>query len=182
MRSELSLCIDDLPATVCIRIIHHVCLAHQARKFEDPNTTVNTGIAKIITFPTNEGHSCQFLQKRCRAHFIYTMLDVTMNMTYSQRKKLLKFVCRSTYILVTLDHAHSYNAHLPKSGLLGSYNLGRCKQLLRLKRPLHGNLAEFVIREDHRTKTASREPRTRRHTLLVTRAGANEEATIRCIR
>ena len=47
-----NLYINDLPATTCRKLIYadDICLAHQARKFEDLNTTINTDIAKISEF------------------------------------------------------------------------------------------------------------------------------------
>ena len=44
-----NLYINDLPATACRKLIYadDICLAHQARKFEDLTTTTNTGIANI---------------------------------------------------------------------------------------------------------------------------------------
>ena len=46
-----NLYINDLPATTCRKFIYadDICLAHQARKFEDLNTTINT-IDKISEF------------------------------------------------------------------------------------------------------------------------------------
>ena len=42
----LNLYINDLPATMCRKFIYtdDICLAHQARKFEELNTTINTDI------------------------------------------------------------------------------------------------------------------------------------------
>ncbi len=47
-----NLYINDLPATTCRKLIYadDICLAHQACKIEDLNTTINTDIAKISEF------------------------------------------------------------------------------------------------------------------------------------
>ena len=47
-----NLYINDLPATTCRKFIYanDICLTHQAHKFEDLNTTINTDIAKISEF------------------------------------------------------------------------------------------------------------------------------------
>ena len=44
--------INDLPATTCRKFIYadDICLAHQARTFEDLNTTINADIAKISEY------------------------------------------------------------------------------------------------------------------------------------
>ena len=47
-----NLYINDLPATTCRKFIYadDICLAHQARTFEDLNTTINADIAKISEY------------------------------------------------------------------------------------------------------------------------------------
>ena len=47
-----NLYINDLPATTCRKFIYadDVCLAHQARKFEDLNTTIGADVAEIGEF------------------------------------------------------------------------------------------------------------------------------------
>ena len=47
-----NLYINDLPATTCRKFIYadDICLAHQARTFEDLNTTINANIAKISEY------------------------------------------------------------------------------------------------------------------------------------
>ena len=47
-----NLYINDLPATTCRKFIYadDIGLAHQARTFEDLNTTINADIAKIIEY------------------------------------------------------------------------------------------------------------------------------------
>ena len=47
-----NLYINDLPATTCRKFIYadDICLAHQARKFEDLNTIINADIAKISEY------------------------------------------------------------------------------------------------------------------------------------
>ena len=47
-----NLYINDLPATTCRKFIYadDICLAHQARTFEDLNNTINADIAKISDY------------------------------------------------------------------------------------------------------------------------------------
>ena len=77
-----NLYINYLPATTCRKFIYadDICLAHQARKFEDLNTTINTDIAKISEF-SKRWHCSLAWSKLCRALSTCTMLELTKSWT-----------------------------------------------------------------------------------------------------
>ena len=99
-----NLYINDLPATTCRKFIYadDICLAHQARKFEDLNTTINTDIAKISEF-CKRWRLQPSLAKTVSSTFhlhnarINQELDITLN------GKRLRHDNRPTYLGVTLD-------------------------------------------------------------------------------
>ena len=70
-----NLYIIDLPVVTCRKFIYaDICLAHQARNFEDLNTTNNADIAKIS--------DCSLVwPKLCRALSVCTMLELTKSWT-----------------------------------------------------------------------------------------------------
>ena len=77
-----NLYINDLPATTCRKFIYvdDIGLAHQARTFEDLNTTIIADIAKIIEY-CKRWRLQPSVAKRCRVLSTCTMLELTKSWT-----------------------------------------------------------------------------------------------------
>ncbi len=111
----INIYINDLPATTCRKFIYAdcICLANQARKFEDLNTTINTGIDKISELckrwrlqpSVTKTVSITFHLHNARSN---QKLDIILN------GKRLKHDNRPTYLGVTLDCRITYKPHLRK--------------------------------------------------------------------
>ena len=74
-----NLYINNLPATTWRKFIYadDICLVHQARTFEDLNTTINADIAKIREYCKRWRLHPIAWPKRCRARSTCTMLELT---------------------------------------------------------------------------------------------------------
>ena len=103
---------NDLPATTCRKFMYadDICLAHQARKFEDLNTTINTDIAKISEFCKRwrlQPRVAKTVSSNFHLHNARTNqeLDIILN------GKRLRHDNRSTYLGVTLDCTLNYKPH-----------------------------------------------------------------------
>ena len=104
-----NLYINDLPATTCRKFVYadDICLAHQARTFEDLNTTINADIAKI-----REYCKCWRLQSST-FHLHNARNNQELNIIINGKR--LRHDNRSTYLGVTLDCTLTYKSHLRKA-------------------------------------------------------------------
>ena len=132
-----NLYINDLPATTCRKFIYadDICLAHQARKFEDLNTTINADIAKSGEF-CKRWRPQPSVAKTVSSTFNLHNARINQELDVILNGKRLKHDNRPTYLGVTLDCKLTYKSHLRKVfqkpeqfGVHASwYNMGsRCK-------------------------------------------------------
>ena len=110
-----NLYINDLPATTCMKFIYadDICLAHQARKFEDLNTTINTDIAKISEF-CKRWRLQPSVAKTVSSTFHLHNARINQKLDKILNGKRLKHDNRPTYIGVRLDCSLTYKTHLRK--------------------------------------------------------------------
>ena len=110
-----NLYINDLPATTCRKFIYadDICLAHQACKFEDLNTIINTDIAKISGFCKRwrlQPSVAKTMSSTFHLHNgrINQELDIIIN------GKRLRHDNKPRHLGVTLDCTLTYKPHLRK--------------------------------------------------------------------
>ena len=103
--------INDLPATPCRKFMYadDICLAHQARKFEDLNTTINTDIAKINEF-CKRWRLQPSMAKTVSSTFHLHNARINQELDIIINGKRLKHDNRPTY----LDCSLTYKPHLRK--------------------------------------------------------------------
>ena len=111
-----NLFINDLPATTCRNVIYadDIRFSHQARMFEDLNTTINADIAKI-----SEYCKCWRLQpsvaKTVSSTFHLHNARINQELDIIINGKRLRHDNRPTYLGVTLDCMLTYKPHLRKA-------------------------------------------------------------------
>ena len=111
-----NLYINDLRATTCRKFIYadDICLAHQARTFEDLNTTINADIAKIREY-CKRWRLQPSVAKTVSSMFHLHNARNNLELDTIVNGKRLRHGNRPTYLGVTLDYMLTYKAHLRKA-------------------------------------------------------------------
>ena len=104
-----NLYINDLPATTCRKFIYadDICLAHQARTFEDLNTTINADIAKISEY-CKRWRLQPSVAKTVSSTFHLHNARINQELDIILNGKRLRHDNRPTYLGVTLDCTLTY--------------------------------------------------------------------------
>ena len=105
----------DLPATTCKKLSYacDICLAHQTRKCEDVNTTINTDIAKISEF-CKHWRLQPSVAKTVSSTFHLHNARINQELNIILNEKRLGHDNGPTYIGVMVDSTHTFKPHLQK--------------------------------------------------------------------
>ena len=107
--------INDLPATTCRKFLYaDICFAHQARKFEDLSTIIDTDIAKISEF-CKRWRLQPSVAKTVSSTFQLHNARINQELDIILNGKRLKHDNRPTYLGGTLDWTLTYKPHLRKT-------------------------------------------------------------------